>query len=429
MADPFAGKGFETRAVHAGTAPDPATGARAVPIYQTTSFVFDSTDHAARLFNLEEFGQIYSRITNPTAAALEGRLTSLEGGVGTTAAASGHAAQFLAFLPLMQAGDEFIASRNLYGGSATQFGESFARLGWRVHFVDPGDPENFRRALTPACKAIFLENLANPGGIVVDLEAVAAVAHDAGIPLIVDNTLATPYLCRPFEWGADLVVHSTTKFLGGHGNSIGGAVIDSGHFDWSRVPTLAQSNPAYHGLVFTEAFRKLAYTVYGHAVGLRDFGPALAPLNAFLTLTGIETLPLRMTRHCDNALAVARFLEQDKRVAWVSYAGLPSSPYHDLAKKYLPRGAGAVFTFGVKGGFDAGVKLVEACKLFSHLANMGDTRSLIIHPASTTHRQLSDEARVAAGAGPDVVRLSVGIETIDDILVDLDQALAAAMRA
>jgi O-acetylhomoserine (thiol)-lyase len=329
----------------------------------------------------------------------------------------------------MQAGDEFIASRNLYGGSVTQFGESFRRLGWRVHFVDPSDPENFRRALTPACKAIFLENLANPGGIVVDIEAVAAVAHDAGIPLIVDNTLATPYLCRPFEWGADLVVHSTTKFLGGHGNSIGGAVIDSGRFDWLRVPTLAQSNPAYHGLVFTEAFGKLAYTVYGHAVGLRDFGPALAPLNAFLTLTGIETLPLRMTRHCDNALAVAHFLEQDKRVAWVSYASLPSSPYHDLAKKYLPRGAGAVFTFGVKGGFDAGVKLVEACKLFSHLANMGDTRSLIIHPASTTHRQLSDEARAAAGAGPDVVRLSVGIETIDDILADLDQALAVAMRA
>ena len=428
MADPFAGKGFETRAVHAGAAPDPTTGARAVPIYQTTSYTFDSADHAARLFNLEEFGNIYSRITNPTAAALEGRLTSLEGGVGTTVAASGHAAQFLAFLPLMQVGDEFIASRNLYGGSMTQFGQSFARLGWTVHFVDPSDPENFRRALTPRCKAIFIENLANPGGIVVDIEAVATIARGANIPLIVDNTLATPYLCRPFEWGADLVVHSTTKFLGGHGNSIGGAVIDSGKFDWSRVPTLAQSNPAYHDLTFTRAFGKLAYTVYGHAVGLRDFGPAMAPLNAFLTLTGIETLPLRMARHCDNALVTARFLEQDKRVAWVSYAGLPSSSYHDLAKKYLPKGAGAVFTFGVKGGYEAGVKLVEACKLFSHLANVGDTRSLIIHPASTTHRQLSDEARAAAGAGADVVRLSVGVETIDDILADLDQALAAATR-
>lgn len=429
MADPFAGKGFETRAVHAGAAPDPTTGARAVPIYQTTSYAFDSADHAARLFNLEEFGNIYSRITNPTAAALEGRLTSLEGGVGTTVAASGHAAQFLAFLPLMQVGDEFIASRNLYGGSMTQFGQSFARLGWTVHFVDPSDPENFRRALTPRCKAIFIENLANPGGIVVDIEAVAMVARGANIPLIVDNTLATPYLCRPFEWGADLVVHSTTKFLGGHGNSIGGAVIDSGKFDWSRVPTLAQSNPAYHDLTFIRTFGKLAYTVYGHAVGLRDFGPAMAPLNAFLTLTGIETLPLRMARHCDNALTAARFLEQDKRVAWVSYAGLPSSSYHDLAKKYLPKGAGAVFTFGVKGGYEAGVKVVEACKLFSHLANVGDTRSLIIHPASTTHRQLSDEARNAAGAGADVVRLSVGVETIDDILADLDQALAAATRA
>lgn len=428
MADPFAGKGFETRAVHAGAAPDPATGARAVPVYQTTSYTFDSADHAARLFNLAEFGNIYSRITNPTVAALEGRLTSLEGGVGATAAASGHAAQFLAFLPLMQAGDEFIASRNLYGGSVTQFSQSFARLGWTVHFVDPADPENFRRALTPRCKAIFIENLANPGGVVVDIAAVAAIAHDAGIPLIVDSTLATPYLCRPFEWGADLIVHSTTKFLGGHGNSIGGAVIDSGKFDWSRVPTLAQANPAYHDLTFTQSFGKLAYTVYGHAVGLRDFGPAMAPLNAFLTLTGIETLPLRMARHCDNALAVARFLEQDKRIAWVSYAGLPSSPYHDLAKKYLPKGAGAVFTFGVKGGYDAGVKLVEACKLFSHLANVGDTRSLIIHPASTTHRQLSDEARAAAGAGADVVRLSVGIETLDDIFTDLDQALAAAAR-
>jgi O-acetylhomoserine (thiol)-lyase len=428
MPDPFAGKGFETRAVHAGTAPDPATGARAMPIYQTTSYTFESADQAARLFDLEEFGNIYSRITNPTVRALENRLASLEGGVGATAAASGHAAQFLAFLPLMKAGDEFVASRNLYGGSVTQFGQSFARLGWTVRFVDPDDPENFRRALTPRCKAIFIENLANPGGIVVDIEAAAAVAHDAGIPLIVDNTFATPYLCRPFEWGADLVVHSTTKFLGGHGNSMGGAVIDGGRFDWSRIPALSEGSTAYHDLKFTEAFGKLAYTVYGHAVALRDFGPALAPFNAFLTLTGIETLPLRMERHCANTLAVARFLEQDRRVAWVSYAGLPSSPYHALASKYLPKGTGAVLTFGVKGGYEAGVRLVESCKLFSHLANVGDTRSLIIHPASTTHRQLADDARAAAGAGPDVVRLSVGIETVEDIVADLDQALAAATR-
>jgi O-acetylhomoserine (thiol)-lyase len=428
MPDPFAGKGFETRAVHAGAAPDPATGARAMPIYQTTSYTFESADQAARLFNLEEFGNIYSRITNPTVRALENRLASLEGGVGATAAASGHAAQFLAFLPLMKAGDEFVASRNLYGGSVTQFGQSFARLGWTVRFVDPDDPENFRRALTPRCKAIFIENLANPRGIVVDIEAAAAVAHDAGIPLIVDNTFATPYLCRPFEWGADLVVHSTTKFLGGHGNSMGGAVIDGGRFDWSRIPALSEGSTAYHDLKFTEAFGKLAYTVYGHAVALRDFGPALAPFNAFLTLTGIETLPLRMERHCANTLAVARFLEQDRRVAWVSYAGLPSSPYHALASKYLPKGTGAVLTFGVKGGYEAGVRLVEACKLFSHLANVGDTRSLIIHPASTTHRQLADDVRAAAGAGPDVVRLSVGIETIEDIVADLEQALAAATR-
>ncbi len=325
-----------------------------------------------------------------------------------------------------KAGDEFIASRNLYGGSITQFSQSFARLGWTARFVEP-DAAMFRRALTPRTKAIFIENLANPGGIVVDIAAVAAVAHDAGIPLIVDSTLATPYLCQPFQWGADLVVHSTTKFLGGHGNSIGGAVIDGGRFDWSRIPALAQPNPAYHDLVFAQAFGKLAYTVYGHAVGLRDFGAAMAPMNAFLTLTGIETLPLRMARHCENALAVARFLEKDRRVAWVSYAGLESSPFYDMARKYLPNGAGAVFTFGLKGGYDAGIKLVEACKLLSHLANVGDTRSLIIHPASTTHRQLSDADRAAAGAGPDVVRLSVGIETVEDIIADLDQALAKAV--
>jgi O-acetylhomoserine (thiol)-lyase len=344
------------------------------------------------------------------------------------AAASGHAAQFLAFFTLLEPGDEFVASRALYGGSITQFTHSFARLGWKGRLVDPQDPESFRRALTPRTKAIFLENLANPGGVVVDLEAVAAVAREAGIPLIVDNTLASPWLCRPFEWGADLVVHSTTKFLSGHGTSMGGVLVESGKFDWSKggkFPSLAGPEPAYHGLNFYETFGDFGFTMKARAVALRDFGPSMAPMNAFLTITGIETLPLRMERHVRNALEVARFLESHPRVAWVSYAGLESSPWHALAKKYLPRGAGSVFTFGVKGGYAAGVKLVESCELFSHLANVGDTRSLVIHPASTTHRQLSDEQRAAAGAGPDVVRLSVGLESAADLIRDLDQALGS----
>jgi O-acetylhomoserine (thiol)-lyase len=420
--------GFETLAVHAGAAPDPVTGARSTPIYQTTSYVFDDVDHAASLFNLHNFGYIYSRLTNPTVSVLEERIASLEGGRAGVAAASGHAAQFLVFFTLMSPGDEFIASRNLYGGSLTQFGLSFKKLGWTCHFVDPTDPENFRRALTPRCKAIFLELLANPGGIVVDLEKVAAVARDAGIPLIVDNTLATPYLCRPFDWGADLVVHSTTKFLGGHGAALGGMVVESGRFDWSqggRFPSLTEPEPAYHGLKFFENFGDFAFTTKARAVALRDFGPTLSPMNAFLTLTGIESLHVRMDRHVENARKVAEFLAGHPRVAWVSYAGLKSSPYHELARKYLPKGPGAVFTFGVKGGFEAGVRLVESVRLFSHLANIGDTRSLILHPASTTHRQLSDEQREAAGAGPDVVRLSVGLESADDLIRDLDEALAA----
>ncbi|BBK37423.1 hypothetical protein STAQ_25010 [Allostella sp. ATCC 35155] len=418
--------GFETRSVHAGAAPDPTTGARTVPIYQTTAYVFDDVDHAASLFNLQTYGYIYSRLTNPTVAALEERVASLEGGRGATGCASGHAAQLMAFFALMEPGDEFLAAKRLYGGSITQFGRSFQKFGWTVHFVDSDDPENFRRALTPKCKAIFVESLANPGGVVTDLEAVSAIAREAGIPLIVDNTMASPYLCRPIEWGADIVIHSTTKFLSGHGNSMGGMMVDSGRFDWTksgRFPSLSEPEPAYHGLRFHETFGDLALTVHGHALGLRDLGAAMAPLNAFLTLTGSETLALRMERHVANAQKVAEFLEGHPAVAWVSYAGLPSSPYHALAKKYLPRGAGSVFTFGVKGGYEAGVKLVEGCELFSHLANIGDTRSLIIHPASTTHRQLSDEQRVAAGAGPDVVRLSIGIESVDDIMADLDQAL------
>jgi O-acetylhomoserine (thiol)-lyase len=421
--------GFETRAVHAGATPDPVTGARSTPIYQTTAYVFDDVDHAASLFNLQTFGYIYSRLTNPTVAVLEERLANLEGGRGCVGAASGHAAQLLAFFPLMESGDEFIASRNLYGGSITQFTHSFKKFGWKAHFVDPREPENFTAALTPRCKAIFVESLANPGGIIVDLEAVAAVARKAGIPLIVDNTMATPYLCRPFEWGADLIVHSTTKFLCGHGNSMGGAVIESGRFDWAKsgkFPTMSGPDPAYHGLTFTETFGDFAYTMKTRAVALRDLGPSMAPFNAFLTITGIETLHLRMQRHVENAQAVAEFLEKHPAVAWVSYAGLKSSPFHQLAKKYMPRGAGSVFTFGVKGGYAAGVKVVETVELFSHLANIGDTRSLIIHPASTTHRQLTEEQQIKAGAGPDVVRLSIGIESIDDLIYDLDRALTAA---
>ena len=421
--------GFETRAIHAGASPDPTTGARITPIFQTTAYVFDDVDHAASLFNLHNFGYIYARLTNPTVAVLEERVANLEGGRAAVAASSGHAAQFLIFATMMEQGDEFLASRNLYGGSLTQFGLSFKKLGWTCHFVDPIDSENFRRALTPRCKAIFLESLANPGGIIVDLEAVAKIAHEAGIPLIVDNTLATPYLCRPFEWGADLIVHSTTKFLDGHGNSLGGVVVESGKFDWSnggKFPALTEPEPAYHGLRFYENFGDFAFTTKARAVALRDYGPTLAPMNAFLTITGIETLHVRMERHVANAQKVAEFLEVHPRVAWVSYAGLESSPYKTLARKYMPRGAGAVFTFGVRGGYRAGIRLVEGVQLFSHLANIGDTRSLILHPASTTHRQLSDEQRLAAGAGPDVIRLSIGLEKAEDLIADLDQALELA---
>lgn len=420
--------GFETRAVHSGAAPDPATGARITPIYQTSSYVFEDADHAASLFNLHQFGHIYTRLSNPTVAVLEERVAALEGGRAAVAAASGHAGQFLAFFTLLEPGDWFLASRNLYGGSLTQFSQSFKKLGWHCAFVDPTDPENFRRALTPRCKAIFVESLANPGGIIVDIEAIAKIAHDVGIPLIVDNTLATPFLCRPIEWGADIVCHSTTKFLGGHGNSLGGAVVESGRFDWAqndKFPSMTQPEPAYHGLNFYETFGDFAFTTKARAVALRDFGPSMAPMNAFLTLTGIETLPLRMERHVANAQKVAEFLAAHPKVAWVSYAGLPNSPYHALARKYLPKGAGSVFTFGVTGGYQAGLAIVEKVRLFSHLANVGDTRSLILHPASTTHRQLSDEQRVKAGAGPDVIRLSVGIETVEDLIADLDQALNA----
>src|SRR5580692_3397123 len=421
--------GFETLAIHAGAAPDPTTGARSTPIYQTTAYVFDDVDHAASLFNLHNFGYIYARLNNPTVSVLEERIASLEGGRAAVAAASGHAAQFLIFATMLEPGDEFLASRALYGGSLTQFGLSFKKLGWHCHFVDPLDPENFRHALTPKCKAIFVESLANPGGVVVDLSAIAEIAHSVGIPLIVDNTLASPYLCRPFEWGADLIVHSTTKFLSGHGNSMGGMVVESGKFDWAasgKFPSLTEPEPAYHGLRFYENFGDFAFTTKARAVALRDYGPTMAPMNAFLTITGTETLHIRMERHCENALKVAEFLAGHDKVAWVSYAGLETSPYRALARKYMPKGAGSVFTFGIKGGFEAGVKLVESVGIFSHLANIGDTRSLILHPASTTHRQLTDEQRLAAGAGDDVIRLSIGLETASDLIADLDQALAAA---
>lgn len=421
--------GFETRSIHAGAIPDPTTGARNVPIYQTSSYVFDDVEHAASLFNLQTFGYIYSRLTNPTVAALEERVASLENARAAVACASGHAAQFLTFFTLLQPGDHFIASRNLYGGSITQFGLSFKRLGWNCTFVDATDPQNIRDAMTPDMKAIFIETLANPGGIILDMEPIAEIAKDAGIPLIVDNTVSTPYLLNPCDWGADIVVHSATKFLGGHGTSMGGVVVESGQFDWAqnnKFPSMTEPEPAYHGLTFYETFGDFGFTMKARAVALRDFGPALSPTNAFNIITGIETLPVRMDRHISNAQKVAEFLEAHPRVAWVSYAGLKSSPYYDLGRKYLPKGAGSVFTFGVKGGFEAGVKLVEACNLFSHLANIGDTRSLILHPASTTHRQLSEEQRITAGAGPDVIRLSIGLETADDIIADLDQALAAS---
>ena len=421
--------GFSTLAIHAGAQPDPTTGARATPIYQTTSFVFEDVDHAASLFGLQTFGNIYTRIGNPTTAVLEERVAALEGGTAGLAVASGHAAQVIAFHALMTPGDEFVASRKLYGGSINQFNHAFKNFGWNVVWADPDDISTFERAVTPKTKAIFIESIANPGGVITDIEAVSAIAKKAGVPLIVDNTLATPYLCQPINHGADIVINSLTKFLGGHGNSIGGMITDAGTFNWSRegrYPMLSQPRPEYNGIVLHETFGNFAFAIACRVLSLRDMGPALSPFNSFMFLTGIETLPLRMQRHCDNALAVADWLSKRSEVAWVSYPGLPGDKYHQLAKKYVPKGAGAVFTLGLKGGYDAGVKLVSNVQLFSHLANIGDTRSLIIHPASTTHKQLNDAQKVQAGAGPDVVRLSIGIEDVADIISDLEQALTAA---
>lgn len=421
------GPSFDTLAVHAGAKPDPTTGARATPIYQTTAFVFDDVDHAASLFGLQAFGNIYTRITNPTTAVLEERVAALEGGTAALAVASGHSAQLLIFHTLMQPGDEIVAAKKLYGGSINQMNHSFKNFGWNTVWADTDDLSSFEAAITPKTKAIFIESLANPGGVVTDMEAISKIAKRAGVPLIVDNTMATPYLCRPFEHGADIVVHSLTKFLGGHGNSMGGAIVDGGTFDWmreGRYPMLSEPRPEYNNMVIGETFGNFAFAIACRVLGLRDLGPAISPTNSFNILTGIETLSLRMQRHCDNGQKVAEFLSNHPKVAWVSYAGLPGDRYHQLQKKYMPKGAGSVFTFGVTGGYDAGVALVGKVQLFSHLANIGDTRSLIIHPASTTHRQLSDEQKTAAGAGPDVVRLSVGIEDATDIIADLEQALA-----
>ncbi|MCP4072614.1 MAG: O-acetylhomoserine aminocarboxypropyltransferase [Hyphomicrobiales bacterium] len=417
---------FSTLAVHAGSSPDPATGARATPIYQTTSYVFDDVDQAAALFGLQAFGNIYTRITNPTTAVLEERVATLEGGTAAVAVASGHAAQLGVFHTLLTPGDEFIASTKLYGGSINQFNHSFKSFGWNVVWADPDDPGSFENSITSRTKAIFIESIANPGGLVTDIEAVSAIAKRAGIPLIVDNTLATPYLCRPFEHGADIIVHSLTKFLGGHGNSMGGIIVDGGTFDWSksgRYPFLSEPRPEYQGLVIHETFGNFGFAIACRVLGLRDLGAAISPFNSFSILTAIETLPLRMKKHCENALEVATWLSNHDKIEWVVYAGLESDKNHSLLQKYLPNGAGAVFTIGLKGGYDAGVELVSKVNLFSHLANIGDTRSLIIHPASTTHRQLSDEQKTLAGAGPQVVRLSIGIEDVSDIIADLDQAL------
>lgn len=418
--------GFDTLAVHAGAQPDPATGARATPIYQTTSYVFDDADHAASLFGLKAFGNIYTRIMNPTQAVLEERVAALEGGTAALATASGHAAQLLTFHTIMKPGANFIAAKKLYGGSINQFGHAFKNFDWHVRWADPENLDSFESQIDDDTQAIFVESLANPGGTFVDLEKIGDIARRHGLPFIVDNTMASPYLLRPIEHGADIVLHSLTKFMGGHGNSVGGVLVDGGTFDWSKsgkYPMLSEPRPEYGGMVLHETFGNFAFAIAARVLGLRDFGPAISPFNAFQILTGIETLALRMQRHSDNALKVAEWLKGHDKVSWVSYPGLPDDPNHGLMKKYSPKGAGAVFTFGLKDGFDAGVKVVESVELFSHLANIGDTKSLIIHPASTTHRQLSDEQKAAAGAGVDVIRLSIGIEDVEDIIADLEQAL------
>ena len=422
--------GFETLCLHAGQLPDAATGARAAPIYQTSSYVFDSTDHAASLFNLQTFGNVYSRMMNPTNAMLEERLATLEGGRAGLVVGSGMAAQMVALLTLLEAGDELVASSALYGGTHSQLNYTFRRMGINTKFVDPDDPENFRKAITPSTKAVYAETIGNPLNNVFDISAVAEVAHEAGLPLVIDNTFGTPYLCRPFDFGADIVVHSVTKWIGGHGNSIGGAVIESGKFPWDNgnFPGMTEPSEGYHGIRFFETFGDFGFVTKARMETLRTLGPSMSPLNSFLFLQGLETLPLRMDRHCSNALGVAKFLYDHPSVEWVRYAGLKDSPYYDLARRYLPKGAGGVVTFGIKGGEPAGVRFIENCQFLSHLANVGDAKTLVIHPASTTHRQLNEIEQEKAGVSPDMIRISVGLETLDDILWDIDQSLSHSQK-
>lgn len=422
--------GFQTRTLHAGYSPEPTTHARAVPIYQTTSYTFDDIEHAQDLFALRQFGNVYTRIMNPTTDVLEQRVASLENGIAALATASGQAAQLVALTSLMESGDEMVSASTLYGGTYTQFDVSFKRLGVKVHFVDPDDPENFQKAITKKTKCLYAETISNPRGNVVDIETIAKIAHEANIPLVIDNTFATPYLCRPIDFGADIVVHSLTKFMGGHGTSIGGIIVDSGKFPWEKgdFPMINEPSPGYHGMKMRETFGPIAYIIKCRVDGLRDLGPCISPFNSFLFLQGIETLALRMDRHVENTLATAQFLEKHANVTWVRYPSLESSQYHALAQKYVPKGAGSVFSFGIKGGYDAGVKFINSMQLFSHLANVGDARSLVIHPSSTTHQQLPPADQERAGVTPDMVRLSIGLEDLDDILWDLDQALAASQR-
>jgi O-acetylhomoserine (thiol)-lyase len=418
--------GFNTRALHAGQRPDSATGARAVPIYQTTSYVFENPDHAAALFNLQRLGNIYTRIMNPTNAVFEERIAALEGGVGALATGSGQAAQLLVFASLCEAGDEIVAASTLYGGTYTQLDVSLRRFGINTVFVDPDEPESFRRAITPKTRMLYGETIGNPRINILDIAAVAAIAHEHHLPLVIDNTFATPYLCRPFEHGADIVVHSATKFLGGHGTSIGGVIVDGGRFAWDKgpFPQLLEPSKGYHGIRFYETFGDFAFIMKARVEGLRDLGPALSPFNAFLFLQGLETLGIRMERHVANAAAVAAFLQDHPAVSWVSYPALPASPYQALAQRYLPKGPGAILTFGVAGGLAAGKRFIERLQLWSHLANVGDAKSLVIHPGSTTHQQLSEDEQRAAGVLPEMVRLSVGLEDVEDLIWDLDQALA-----
>jgi O-acetylhomoserine (thiol)-lyase len=422
--------GIETLCLHAGQLPDPATGARAVPIYQTTSYVFDSADHAASLFNLQTFGNIYTRLTNPTTAVFEERMAALEGGRAAVATGSGMAAQAMALLTLLGEGDELVSASTLYGGTYSQFDVTFRRMGINTVFVDPDDPENFARAITGRTKVLYAETLGNPVINVLDIDKVAAIARDAGLPLMVDNTFPTPYLCRPMDFGADIVVHSATKYIGGHGTSMGGVIVESGKFDWGngKFPGMTEPSKGYHGVIFHETFGDFGYTMKVRCETLRTLGPALSPFNAFLFLQGLESLHVRMERHCENALAVAKYLADHPRVSWVNYPGLPDNKYHELAKKYLPKGVSSILTFGIKGGQAAGVRFIESCQFLSHLANVGDAKTLVIHPASTTHRQLDEEEQIKAGVTPDMIRISVGLETLDDILWDIDQALAASQR-